>query len=204
MRLSQRDFANQLGISAESISKWESGGANFVQRPESQSILDTKLRMVSDEERARFEQILSTNQPEAEQQSATSLFIDTRPQTRISYDAAGTAAEWPVWFGKRLARAIGLVDNWQGGTEHLDSLQAILHREILMFDATRPDNAEIRAFHALSRRQALVTLAVLPLTLTASSPISVGTPSPSAATDFFLSRCAASLTPAMTSRCRRA
>jgi DNA-binding transcriptional regulator YiaG len=47
MRLSQRDFANELDISAKSISNWESGGAEFVQRPESQAILDTKLRQVS-------------------------------------------------------------------------------------------------------------------------------------------------------------
>jgi transcriptional regulator with XRE-family HTH domain/tetratricopeptide (TPR) repeat protein len=60
MRLSQRDFANELGISAKSISNWESGGAEFVQRPESQAILDTKLRQVSDEVRARFELILAS------------------------------------------------------------------------------------------------------------------------------------------------
>ena len=59
MRLSQRDFASQLGISGRSVSKWESLGAKFVQRPESQEILDTKLRQVSDEVRARFELILA-------------------------------------------------------------------------------------------------------------------------------------------------
>ena len=59
MRMSQRDFANDLGISAKSISNWDIGGADFVPRPESQDILDTKLRMVSDEVRARFELILS-------------------------------------------------------------------------------------------------------------------------------------------------
>jgi transcriptional regulator with XRE-family HTH domain len=74
MRLSQRDFANDLGISAKSVSNWESGGAKFVQRPESQAILDTKLRLVSDEVRARFEQIIGMNNPEAEQESATVIF----------------------------------------------------------------------------------------------------------------------------------
>jgi hypothetical protein len=72
--LSQRDFANDLGISAKSVSNWESGGAEFVQRPESQAILDTKLRLVSDEVRARFEQIIGTNKPEVEQESATVIF----------------------------------------------------------------------------------------------------------------------------------
>jgi len=105
-----------------------------------------------------------------------------------------TSAEWPVWFGMRLAHLIGLVDNWREATADLDSLQTILHREVLMLDAAGPDNDEVRALHALSRRQALITLAALPLTLTATSSISVGALSPSAATDFFLSRCAASLT----------
>ena len=54
MRLSIRDFADQLGVTARSISKWEAGGPHFVQRPESQEILDTKLRQVSDEVRARL------------------------------------------------------------------------------------------------------------------------------------------------------
>ena len=59
MRLSQRDFANDLGVSSRSVSKWEAGGVDFVQREESQAILDTKLRQVSDEVRTRFELILS-------------------------------------------------------------------------------------------------------------------------------------------------
>ncbi len=59
MRVSQRDFADQLGVSAKSIANWESGGADFVPRPDSQAILDTKLRQVSDEVRSRFELILS-------------------------------------------------------------------------------------------------------------------------------------------------
>jgi tetratricopeptide (TPR) repeat protein len=64
MRLSQRDFANELGISAKSISNWESGGAEFVPRHESQAILDTMLRQVSDEVRARFELILAAGPTE--------------------------------------------------------------------------------------------------------------------------------------------
>lgn len=60
MRLSQRDFGNDLGISGRSISKWEAADVEFVPRPESQAILDTKLRQVSDEVRERFELILAT------------------------------------------------------------------------------------------------------------------------------------------------
>jgi tetratricopeptide (TPR) repeat protein len=107
------------------------------------------------------------------------------------------ATEWPAWFGVRLAQLIGLVDNWREVSVQLDSLQTLLHREILMFEATRPDGPNdrpVRALHDLSRRQALVTLASLPMALATSSTISAGALSPAAATDFFLSRCATSLT----------
>jgi len=106
-------------------------------------------------------------------------------------DQSLAAAEWPVWFGVRIARLVSMVDNWQSPTTRSDSLQALLHQEILMFDAIAPrDQLPV---HALSRRQALVTLAALPLT-------SVVPGSPGRAVDaasggeLFLSRCAASLT----------
>ena len=105
------------------------------------------------------------------------------------------ASEWPVWFGIRLAHLIALVDNWQAPATQFDSLQALLHQEVLMFDATAPEGEHsVGALHALSRRQALVTLAALPLTLGPSGTTSAGTPGTAAATEFFLSRCAASLT----------
>jgi transcriptional regulator with XRE-family HTH domain/tetratricopeptide (TPR) repeat protein len=59
MRVSQRDFADQLGVTARTVSKWEAGGAEIVPRPDSQAILDTKLRQVTDEVRSRFQLILS-------------------------------------------------------------------------------------------------------------------------------------------------
>jgi tetratricopeptide (TPR) repeat protein/transcriptional regulator with XRE-family HTH domain len=116
-----------------------------------------------------------------------SLFLPS-----VNSDLA-TASEWPVWFGIKIAHLISLVDNWDS-TMQLNSLQILLHREILLFDAAGPGDDSIRAVHALSRRQALVALAALPLTLTGSSSISVGRLSAPAATDFFLSRCSASLT----------
>jgi len=69
-----------------------------------------------------------------------------------------------------------------------DALQTLLDREIVMFDAITENRDPA---HALSRRQALVTIAALPLTLVTSAP---GPLSASASTEFFLSRCAASLT----------
>jgi tetratricopeptide (TPR) repeat protein len=105
------------------------------------------------------------------------------------------APEWPIWFGMRIARLIALIDNWQNSGERLDSLQTILHQEILMFDASRPDsdNAYL-AEYAISRRQALITLAALPATFTPSHAFSPEADITAAARQFFLSQCAASLT----------
>lgn len=109
-------------------------------------------------------------------------------------DVAATS-EWPVWFGTRLAHLITLVDNWHDAAGQFDSLQAILHQEVLMLDAVMPDDQHSAGvFHALSRRQALVTLAALPVSLGASIGHTTSALGVAAATDAFLSRCAASLT----------
>jgi len=44
------------------------------------------------------------------------------------------ASEWPVWFGIRLARLVGIVDDWQGQGAPSDALQTLLHQEILTLD----------------------------------------------------------------------
>jgi DNA-binding transcriptional regulator YiaG len=58
MRMSVRDFAARLGISARAVSKWEAGGETMVPRPDSQSMLDTVLENVSPSVRDRFEILL--------------------------------------------------------------------------------------------------------------------------------------------------
>jgi hypothetical protein len=81
-----------------------------------------------------------------------------------------------------------MVDNWLGPGAQSDALQSLLDREILMFDAITENRDPL---HELSRRQALATIAALPLTLATSGAENL---SPGAATEYFLSRCAASLT----------
>jgi tetratricopeptide (TPR) repeat protein len=117
------------------------------------------------------------------------------PVWNLGAGSPADSSEWPLWFGVRLAQIISLVDNWQGSTAQFDPLQDLLHQEILLFDATAPDSQHpAGVFHALSRRQTLVTLAALPLALGKSGAALVGTLSSDAATESFLSRCAASLT----------
>jgi len=92
--------------------------------------------------------------------------------------------EWSVWFGMRLARLMAMVHSCNG--DESDVLQTLLHQEILMFDAMASD--EGHTGFELSRRQALMTLAALPLAL--SAPFAGARFSP----DSFLNNCGASLT----------
>jgi tetratricopeptide (TPR) repeat protein len=106
------------------------------------------------------------------------------------------AQEWPMWFGLKLANALALIANWNEPIAESGSLQALVHEEILMFDAAVPDRDEgAYAAHALGRRQALATLAALPMALvTANQLLATDAHSPDAGRDLFLSRCAASIT----------
>ena len=44
-------------------------------------------------------------------------------------------ADWPAWFGVRLAQLTTTVDQWRGELFDSDGLQAWLHQELLMSDA---------------------------------------------------------------------
>lgn len=54
MRESIRGFAERLGISPRTVTKWRKGGAAVVCRPEMQQILDAALATCSPEEREAF------------------------------------------------------------------------------------------------------------------------------------------------------
>lgn len=56
LRLTVRDFAEKLGVSPRTVSKWEAGGVEHVPRPELQAALDTALARASDADRDRFAQ----------------------------------------------------------------------------------------------------------------------------------------------------
>ena len=54
LRLTVRDFAEDLGISPRTVSKWEAAGVDRVPRPELQRALDTLLARASDDDHQRF------------------------------------------------------------------------------------------------------------------------------------------------------
>jgi tetratricopeptide (TPR) repeat protein len=106
-----------------------------------------------------------------------------------------TLSEWPIWFGNKTAHLVTLVDSWHDPTCRIDALQELLHQEIMMFDAVTADN-EFSAdrLYEFSRRQTVLTLAALPLSLMAGSSNLNASPEIGAGTELLLSRCAASIT----------
>jgi len=108
---------------------------------------------------------------------------------RIAELPAQEVADWPAWFGVRLAHLTTTVDQWGGELFDSDGLQAWLHQELLMSDAGEPEGGSTAA--ALSRREALAALAALPLAPCTS--IQQGFTS-GATTEVFLARCAAGIT----------
>ena len=58
LRLSQREFAQRLGVAIRTVAAWDAGRDQIVPKPSSQEILDATLRMLSAEEQSRFEKLL--------------------------------------------------------------------------------------------------------------------------------------------------
>ena len=106
-----------------------------------------------------------------------------------------TQPDWPKWFGIRLAHLVSLIERWQIQEAQVNSLQAVLAQEILMFDTSAPHQAHSQNYleYTTSRRQTLMTLAALPLAF-AANVMSDDSRSFSAARESFLAQCAASIT----------
>jgi tetratricopeptide (TPR) repeat protein len=58
MRVSIREFAEKLGVAERSVSKWEAARERTFLRPDTQSLLDTMFKQVSDDARERFALLL--------------------------------------------------------------------------------------------------------------------------------------------------
>lgn len=65
LRRSVRTFADHLGVSARTVSKWEQHGAATFPLPDNQAILDTALSRADDETMRRFEVLLANGEFDA-------------------------------------------------------------------------------------------------------------------------------------------
>jgi transcriptional regulator with XRE-family HTH domain len=86
LRLTVRDFAEDLGISPRTVSKWEAGGAAHEPRPELQAALDTALARATDDERARFEDAVrqTTEAPSGSRARGSSGSSTIRPANLVT------------------------------------------------------------------------------------------------------------------------
>ncbi|RZQ64422.1 SUMF1/EgtB/PvdO family nonheme iron enzyme [Amycolatopsis suaedae] len=66
-RMSQRDFAAHLGVTARMIAKWEAGGKNITPRAVNQEALDTSLNRSDPDTRARFAHLVGDSMVPAAQ-----------------------------------------------------------------------------------------------------------------------------------------
>ncbi len=109
----------------------------------------------------------------------------------VHEDRNTSQEDWGIWFGSKLAQLITIVDHWQGQAVFCDQLQTILDHEIIGFYTMKSQRDDSSFSYALSRRQALTTIATLPAALWVS--VQQGITSPSI-TEKLLTRCAASIT----------
>src|SRR5229473_3675982 len=65
--------------------------------------------------------------------------LESRFSSPVNEGDIIAGSEWPAWFGTRLAHLIALIDSWRSSTAQPDSLQTLLHQEILMFDTAAPE-----------------------------------------------------------------
>jgi transcriptional regulator with XRE-family HTH domain len=98
LRLSVRAFAEDLGVSPRTVSKWEAGGSAHHPCSELQAALDTMLRRASEEDQSRFtrgiEQAPQTTLDDHRSPELPAV-IDTGTVVR---ESAAQAAAFAVWW----------------------------------------------------------------------------------------------------------
>ncbi|HYU71627.1 MAG TPA: helix-turn-helix domain-containing protein [Ktedonobacteraceae bacterium] len=97
--------------------------------------------------------------------------------------------DWAAWFALKQVQILAMINLWSGRALFCEELQIRVDREISMFDELKPQDGD-EAFR-VSRRQAIVALAALPMAVLASAPQSVTT---ALLIEEFLPRCTASIT----------
>jgi transcriptional regulator with XRE-family HTH domain/tetratricopeptide (TPR) repeat protein len=94
--------------------------------------------------------------------------------------------DWPIWFGTQVAQMAAVVNDWDLDGELPTALQHLLHQGAAVFDAVSWDDPTPAV--VISRRQALATLAAMPMAAgTGATPAGRDI-------DLFVARAAGSLT----------
>jgi transcriptional regulator with XRE-family HTH domain len=119
LRLTVRDFAEDLGVSPRTISKWEAGGSAHCPRPELQAALDTMLARATDEDRQRFQEAprLNSSGPQrAEPERAPRPITLLQARNANSLSLSG-GADLPYMRVGQLRQVTEMLDGARGRDE---------------------------------------------------------------------------------------
>ena len=173
---SQEEAAAQAGVSFRAYWNWEKGLAepNFASRRvvrEAFGSTDEELGFSNASNETTFQEI----------QGADGISFTLAPLNEPTID-------WAAWFGVKLAHILAEIGLWRGKALFCDEVQVMIDQEIRMIDHELQHHP-LDEKQAISRRQALVTLAALPTALIFGPGLLSET-----AIEEFLPQCAASVT----------
>lgn len=156
LRLSLRDFADMLGISDRTVSKWEQAGGARRPRPHYQAMFDTVLDRAEPAERARFMDAVARRGTTG---GGDSILDDGAGVDRREFNktmlAVGGALALPTWAGE----PAGAVDAKTVGTVHVEALRSAAD-QIRQRDQHVGGGALLsEAAHCLTRAKAMLDTA---------------------------------------------
>ncbi len=191
--------AEKANVSIEAYSRWEYG--TQIPRLSSLKLLCDAFGKTAEELGFGFlvkkTPLAQEQRDHSEQQEAPSAGFMTLTQEEagslfplLKEDGIMTdeARDWAAWFGMKQAQILTMIRMWRGRASFCDEIQMMVDQEIQMIDK---ELQQYRAekHQAISRRQALVTIAALPTTLIWGPGLVSN-----AALEEFLPLCAASVT----------
>jgi hypothetical protein len=102
-------FAEHLGVSARTVSNWESRGADIEPLPEMQAALDTALGRADPATRERFDAVLTRVLAGSQQTRARSVRPPAQPPPRETSLVRETLLEWAPSEGQQQTRVLSAV-----------------------------------------------------------------------------------------------
>ena len=124
LRLTVRDFAAELGITARTVSEWEQIGAARRPRPHFQAMFDTLLARAEEAARARFMEAIARRGTVGGPGSGRDGAGVDRREFNMAVLAVGGALAPPDWAGMSPGTSAGALEAKAVGTVHVDALRA--------------------------------------------------------------------------------
>ncbi|GIG85481.1 DUF5919 domain-containing protein [Plantactinospora endophytica] len=151
LRMSIRNFAEHLGVSDRTVSKWEAGQSNVRPRPEMQAALDTALARAETDIQRRFDSITGTSAQvqQPDEQVPANCLAGVTAVYRTRAELMTNLPHEHLLNGARLVRAAGLSLNvlCQHYADHRwrELIQSGTHAQCLFLD---PAGSAIQAREA--------------------------------------------------------